>query len=371
MDSPPRDARAEGDVALRLTRCISASLLLGGCASPGMPPGGPPDVQAPRLVAVAPESGRVSVSPRGVIFRFDEVVGETPPGATTLADLFVISPQRGTPFVEWRREEISVRPRRGWKPNTVYSVQMLPGLADLRGNVRKEGAATLFATGASIPATRIAGRLFNWVEGRPVSAGLVQAMAPDSTIYLAYSDSAGAFALPHLPPGTYELKGVIDVNRNRALDPREAWDTSSVVLADTARIELFAFVHDSMGPRIQTAVATDSVTLRVGFDVPVDARTPFDPSWISVVGADSVPLAIASVSPVTDVAPDTAAVPPRATETVMGRPRPLREVIVVMAAQLQADVTYTVVAQGFPGLLGRTTLSRATFRLPAPRAAPP
>lgn len=356
---------------MRLTVGCIAMVVTGGCASPGMPPGGPPDVEAPRLVGVAPDSGRVSVTPRSVIFRFDEVVSETPPGATTLANLFIISPQHGTPVVSWQREEISVRPRRGWRPNTAYSVTMLPGLADLRGNVRKEGAATLFATGPVIPATAISGSLYDWAAGAPVVAGLVRAMAPDSTVYLTHSDSAGAFALAHLPAGSYELTGVVDGNRNRALDPREPWDTSTVTLADTATVDLFAFVHDSVGPRIEDVVAADSMTLRVQFDGPVDARTQLDPAWIRVLGPDSLPLAVASVS-LPDAAPaDTAATPPAERPATMARPRPYRQVVVGMAAPLRPGVAYTVVASGFPGLAGRVVSSSDTITLPVPAPARP
>lgn len=372
MDVPPRDARAKGGIVMRLILSALAAILTLGCASPGMPPGGPVDVEAPRLVGIAPDSGRVSVSPRSVIFRFDEVVGETPPGATTLANLFVISPQHGTPVVQWQRNEISVRPRRGWRPNTAYTVRMLPGLADLRGNVRKEGAMTLFATGPLIPATAITGVLFDWVAGTPVAAGLIQAMAPDSTLYVAHSDSAGMFTLPYLPAGSYEVTGVVDRNGNRALDPREAWDSATVALADSASVELFAFVHDSTGPRIQDVLAPDSVTLRVQFDLPVDARTTLDPAWISVRGPDSVALAIASVT-LPDVAPvDTAATSTRVRPTAMTRARPYIEVVVTMAAPLQPVVEYTVTASGFPGLLGRTVPSSRTITLPVPTpAAPP
>lgn len=365
-----RDAGGKSGVAMRLMRrCVVASLLA-GCASPGMPPGGPPDTEAPRLVGIAPDSGRVSVSPRSVIFRFDEVVSETPPGATTLSGLFLISPQHGTPVVDWERDEIAVRPRRGWRPNTVYSVTMLPGLADLRGNVRKEGAATLFSTGPTIPATAIAGVLIDWAAGSPVSAGLMQAIAPDSTIYMAYSDSAGAFALRHLPPGAYTLKGVVDGNRNRALDPREAWDSVTVTLVDSTRVELFAFAHDSIGPRIQEVGLADSVTLRVQFDVPVDARTPLDPAWIQVLDSDSIPQAIAGVLLPESAPRDSAATGPRSPITVT-RPIPYKEVLVTMAAQLRPGATYTVVANGFPGLLGRREASRRTITIPAPAPASP
>ncbi len=371
MGLSPRVARAKSGIVVRLTLSSLAAALAFGCASPGMPPGGPPDIEAPRLIGIAPDSGRVSVTPRSVIFRFDEVVSEAPPGATTLANLFIISPQHGTPVVDWSREEISVRPRRGWRPNTVYSVTMLPGLADLRGNVRKEGAATLFSTGALIPATFISGILYDWAAGAPIVAGLVQAIAPDSTIHVAYSDSAGAFVLRHLPAGAYELKGIVDGNRNRALGPREPWDTVTVTLTDTARVDLFAFAHDSIGPRIQDVTAADSVTLRVQFDVPVDPRTPLDPAWIRVLDSDSVALAVASVS-LPDSAPlDSVAAVLRQRLAPMPRAQPYRDVVITMAAPLRPGDSYTVVANGFPGLLGRVTTSGRTILIPVPAPAPP
>ena len=163
------------------------------CASPGMPPGGPPDVAAPQLVAVAPDTGRTGTKPKEVIFRFDEVVAERPPGVTTLADLFLISPRDGTPDVSWHREEIAVRPRRGWRPNTTYTVTMLRGLADLRGNVRNTGASTFFSTGPSIPRTHVTGRVFDWVAGTPAAGSLVEALVPPDTThaYVAVADSSG------------------------------------------------------------------------------------------------------------------------------------------------------------------------------------
>ena len=356
---------------MRLNARAVLACVLAGCASPGMPPGGPPDTEAPRLVGVAPDSGRVSIAPRSVVFRFDEVVSETPPGATTLAGLFLISPQHGTPVVQWQREEISVRPRRGWRPNTVYSVTMLPGLADLRGNVRKEGAGTLFATGPVIPATAITGVVFDWVAGRAVPAGLVQAITADSTIYIAQADSAGAFTLAHLPPGGYQLTGVVDGNRNRALDPREAWDTATVALTDTASVKLFAFVHDSIGPRIQEVIAADSLTLRVRFDVPVDARTPIDPTWIRVLGPDSLPVAVAGVTLPEDAPADTLTARAQVRPPAMPRPKPYQEVIVVLAAPLRPGGTYAVIATGVPGLLGRTIESRRSVTMPVPAPTPP
>src|SRR5687767_7545809 len=166
-----------------------------------MPPGGPPDVAAPQILAIVPDSGRVGVTPREVIFRFDEVVNEQPRSVTSLADLFLISPRDGTPRVSWKRDEIAVRPRGDWRPNTAYTITMMGGLSDIRGNVRNEGASTFFSTGATLPRTRISGQVFDWVGGGPAGGALIEAFVPPDSIraYIAVADSSGRFVLEHLP----------------------------------------------------------------------------------------------------------------------------------------------------------------------------
>ena len=90
-----------------------AALLLSACASPGVPPGGPVDAEAPKVLRIAPDSGKTAVTPKEVVFKFDEVVSERPASVPSLDALFLISPRDGDPRVSWHRGEISVRPRKG------------------------------------------------------------------------------------------------------------------------------------------------------------------------------------------------------------------------------------------------------------------
>src|SRR5687768_12321612 len=108
----------------------------------GSPPGGPERLVPPVLTAVTPESGATNVRARGVMFEFDVVVNDR-----DVDNYFLMSPREGTPRVIWRRDRVEVRPRREFRPNTAYSVTLLPGLADLRGNAMKTGRSVVFSTG--------------------------------------------------------------------------------------------------------------------------------------------------------------------------------------------------------------------------------
>ena len=388
-------------------RRLTAGALLGvaACASPGMPPGGPPDVEAPEIVAIAPDSGRTAVRPREVIFRFNEVVSERPPSVTTLADLFLISPRDGTPRVSWNRDEIAVRPRGDWRANTVYTITMMGGLSDIRGNVRNEGASTFFSTGPTLPRTRITGEVFDWVAGTPAGGALIEAFVPPDSIraYIAVADSSGRFVLAHLPPGRYVVRGVTDRNRNRGIDPGESWDSTSVALGDSSRVELLVFARDTVGPRIREVAPADSLSVRVTFDKALDPAQPLTTANFSVLGRDSVPVPIQSVSlPETDTArggtsPNTLGAPalgrPPAgaarqpvgagrqtaaergdtTATprpVMSRPRPTSAVVLRFAGPLTAGATYRVRSVGVRGLLGHVSDSERSYSVPAaPRPA--
>ena len=118
---------------------LAAAMLaaaLGACASPGVPPGGPERHTPPMITRIDPDTNTVNVRGSEFIIHFDEVINERPAAAPTLGDLVLVSPRDGEPDVSWHRNAISIHPRKGWRPNTPYTVTLLPGVSDLRGNVR-------------------------------------------------------------------------------------------------------------------------------------------------------------------------------------------------------------------------------------------
>jgi len=371
-----------------LRRLIAVALLGLACASPGLPPGGPPDVAAPQLIKVTPDSGTVGVRPKEVLFRFDEVVAERPPAATTLADLFLISPRNGVATASWHREVIGVKPSNRWRPNTAYTVIMQKGLAEIRGNVRNTGAATFFSTGTIIPRTRIAGTVFDWVSGSPAAGALVESFVPPDSIhpYVAVADSNGAFLMEHMPAARYTIRSYVDRNKNLAIDPSEPWDSVSISLADSARTTLVIFTHDTIPPHIREVRATDSLSLVVSFDKPIDPSQTLTAANFAVIGPDSAPLAIVSAGPppkdTTPKVNPAVPLPPAArppararadtvtvVKPVMPRPVPISEVVVKMQRPLTPKTAYRVRAIAIRGLVGKAGDSERVYTVPAP--APP
>ena len=403
-------------IALALTAGAVAGI---ACASAGAPPGGPEDHAPPQILSVTPESGQTNVRPKEVEFRFDEVVSDRGTGASAIDQLFLVSPRTGAPNVSWHRRRITVKPGKGFLPNTAYRITVLPGLADLRGNVRKEGATVLFSTGAGFPPFSILGVVFDWASQQVVKGAYIEAVShPDTNIvYVAATDTAGDFEVGPLPAGEYTVRALIDQNSNRALDRNEKWDSATVTVSDTRRVvELDAIERDTVPPAISNIEVVDSVRLRVTFDKPLDPGLPLQPALIQLQRADSTPLEVTSVQsnsayeeairaraadsakraqaadsakradslrarqpaaptaarPTAPAAPPSgvrAPPPPRKPKT----PPPDRAVVITVAPRtpMRRGQAYSIKLTGFRNLVGRSSpLGPRSFTVPAPKPAP-
>ena len=236
--------------------------------------------------------------------QFDEVIDEMPGSSgaggggtgtiTGLAQKIVLSPVVGDVKVSWHRSAIHIQPEEGWKPNRVYHLEVLPGIADLRRNVTKTGTTIVFSTGGALPGAGLSGTALLWVEQRLLTQAVIRAAPlPDTAAYVTLTDSAGTFRLREIPPGRYRVWVIQDANNNRRLDRREPFDTVTVTVDSTASAVLWAFVHDTVGPRMRTIEAVDSVTVRVSFSQPLDpARPPGTAAVRMFALPDTTPIAV-------------------------------------------------------------------------------
>jgi hypothetical protein len=177
-----------------------------------------------------------------------------------------------------------VKPKEGWKPGRVYRLEVFPGIVDLRRNKQDTGRVILFSNGPPIGAAALAGTALQWVEQRTLPSALIEAVPlPDSAGYRVVADSAGRFHLGGLRPGRYIVYAVTDQNTNRRRDPREAYDSTAVTIDSSATVTLFAFVHDTAGPRPRPPTLVDSVTVRVDFNQALDPAALPDTSRFQVL----------------------------------------------------------------------------------------
>ena len=345
----------------------------------GSPPGGPERTEPPVLVRVTPDSGAVNVRADEVVFEFDAVVSDRPSGTTANMDgMFLISPSDGRPRVSWKRDRIEVRPRKGFRPNTAYSVTMLPGIADLRGNILRSGRTVVFSTGSRIPSFAVHGRVFDWMNERVAARALVEVIRrPDSIPYVGTSDSTGQFTVGPLEEGTYAVRAILDANNNRALDPQESWDSLAIVVRGSSPfVELLAVPRDTIGPRLLTVTVQDSVSLAASFDRPLDVGMPLTPASFRVMSADSARLTIVRVvnrAQSDTIARDTTTVAVDSLRRVaVPRPSqrpPARDVILRLdpSAPLRPGAAYRITAVNARGLLGAVRTSDRVITVPATR----
>lgn len=255
-----------------------------------MPPGGPPDVAPPFVVSISPLSMTTDPKVKNLEIKFSEVISETPKGAAELRQLVFISPRTGEEQVGWHRDRITIQPKGGFKSNTVYSVQLSPGIQDVRNNAIDTAIGVVFSTGGPIPTTSVTGVAFDWVLGRGANKALVEAIAKDSTTYQVLADTAGRFNLQYAPIGEYVIRAIVDRNANRLLDPTEAFDTVRITLTERADVELYAFPRDTVGLRIADIQlpSVDSLkVMRVTFDKPLSPAQSLSRPQFVVLDGDS------------------------------------------------------------------------------------
>ena len=385
---------------MRQALIASIAIAFIGCASASPPPGGPEDKVPPRLVRVSPDTNSVNVTERAVQFYFDETVNDRGEGAQALDNYFLVSPSDGAMDLSWHRSRIDVRPHHGFRPNTAYSVTMLPGLGDLRNNLMKTGARIVFSTGPTIPTLFIEGIAFDWSAGTPIRA-YIEAISPDSITYLAQADSGGRFSLGPLTAGTYLVRGIVDQNNNHALDRTESYDTVRVTVPGASRVELLTAQRDTLPARMSVPSLTDSMTLSVSFDRALDPTQSILPTAFRLLSPDSsvVPILAAysplelrrvdslrvratadsvrradslAGKPLAPIAPVETVVVARGTKAPPpppprpSLPSPFNTVVLKLGAALKPNTEYRLSTTGLRALSGRVLPSERRFSTPKP-----
>jgi len=197
-------------------------MLACSCARRGLPPGGPIDIEPPRVLFSKPDSAEIRVGASSEIcLGFSESMDKR-----SVRDAVDIRPLIKIGSVSWRKNTFCVTPSDSLLPSTTYSVLLMSGCKDVHGNGLKTPKLFAFSTGDSVFSGTITGKVLT--KGLPSPGIAVWAFdslktpAPDFSkdqpLYVSQSGSDGAFQLIGLPSGTYLVFGFKDQNANRVYD---------------------------------------------------------------------------------------------------------------------------------------------------------
>jgi hypothetical protein len=385
---------------------LGASLAASGCARASAPAGG--DVPETPLRLVETEPGALSVVrpfDGPVRIRFQRRLSERP-SSGTLRDGVVVSPRTGSVEVRHRRRGIDIRMEGGFRGTTVYRVTLLPVFQDLFQN-RLAGPVDLyFSTGPDFEPNVLGGLVMERLTGE--EAGRVRVDARDLSSELVHStvaDSTGIFTFSYLPAGRYRLVAYDDRNRNRAPDFAEPRDSMEVSLSrgDTVIVtELALLPGDSTAPVVQSAVAVDSLTIRVTFDDHLDPADPLTGVTARLLreeepGVGPPPLVREILhphewearraeaepedpeqEPADPELPDPGPPDPEPAEPAEPAdpvpPRPVRDLVLILADRLEPGVTFVVEISGvanIQGVPGGGGEAEVTLPVPVEEEPPP
>lgn len=255
-------------------RTVSAAsallIIIGGCAEPRPPLGGPTDKAPPALVASEPANESVSIRPEFIRLSFSDYLDEA-----SFMQAFSITPSpSGRPRLKWRGRSVTIRFGDEWRDSTTYVVTLDTQLRNWRGVGLLQPIIMAFATGPVIDQGRIRGRVVEALRGESAE-GLNVFAYPTSNIkssepaYVTSTGEDGQFDLSYVREADYHVIVLQDANRNQEPDPSERFavppqEYIQTVADTTGRRPVWVVgTLDSLAPAIDRVRAMSSTRLSV------------------------------------------------------------------------------------------------------------
>ncbi|NBC87331.1 MAG: hypothetical protein GVY25_14185 [Bacteroidetes bacterium] len=279
---------SRSDLAAVVVAACLGGVLIGSCANPQPPGGGPRDETPPRVVSSTPASDAVNVRTRSVRIVFSEYVERT-----SLIRSLTVTPafDRALEF-DWDGRAVEITFPSALRDSTTYILTLDAELSDTRGVSLNNPITIAFSTGPRINRGRIAGRVVEPAEGRPQPQLDIYAYAapdgvppdslPERPAYRTQTGDDGTFSLEYLREQSYYVVALRDNNRNRRPDVLEPFGTPPRPLlpgaadAEPVGVPWVVSRLDTIAPELRRVQPRSSQRLTLRFSEPV--RPSLDPA---------------------------------------------------------------------------------------------
>lgn len=191
-------------------------LILGSCATPSTPPGGPPDKQGPEIIRTEPETGTTNFARQSIILHFSEFVRRS-----SLQEAIVIEPDIGISYnLDWGRKSVAIEFEEEIPDLTTLIVTIGTEFEDMNGNGLSSPKKIAVSTGPEIDKGKIFGKVINAQTGMGTKEQRVLLYREpfdlkEKASYIASTDTSGVFQFSYLREGKYKIFWVDDRNRNK------------------------------------------------------------------------------------------------------------------------------------------------------------
>lgn len=271
---------------------ITVALMIGACANPVPPRGGPEDTTPPAIVGTQPVQDTVNVATTTDVLRmeFSEYVERS-----TLSRSLSVTPTFERPLqFDWSGRAVEIEFPEPLRDSTTYIFTFDTNLRDAHGVSPETPITVAFSTGPRINRGQIRGRVVGAGQGQPKkqvdvfayavppSATSLKRPLPDRPSYRTQTGEDGTFEFDYMREQPYYVVALRDNNRNRQPDGLEPYAVPPRfgLLADSTGAEVpvpWLFTRtDTIAPELQRVQSLSRERFRVSFDEPVNlqSRTP-------------------------------------------------------------------------------------------------
>ena len=267
-----------------LMALLMVAFLAQRCANAVAPTGGPTDQEPPKVKLAVPENNSTNFTGRKIEITFDEFVTLENANQNVLFS----PPLSEKPNIRLKNKTVVIKFKEPLAENTTYTIHFGTSIKDLHEGNQLENYVYSFSTGDYIDTLRVAGKVLNAEDKKPVDGAYVCLYAeregldtlPLTTIpdYITKTDKEGNFSLMGLADKRYLVFALKDANSNLYFDqPNEEvafldtlvpasypWTAPKPQPVDTMAMDSTLLVNDTLSP-----IPTDSLS-----PVPADTLSP-------------------------------------------------------------------------------------------------